>query len=75
MPDTAICYFSKFIDRLGLTNIRIAPRVVSTNSDMRDSTDRFSTDPRGGPPVGFGLGVRPLVRGIGRGSSYRPGQR
>lgn len=78
MPDTAICYFSKFIDRLGLSNVRIAPRVVSTNSDMRDSSDRFDTNNArydGNAAPSFGLGIRPLVRGIGRGSSRRPGQR
>jgi hypothetical protein len=74
MPDTAICYFSKFIDRLGLNNIRIAPRAVSTNSDIRDSSDRFIRND-GNPTGSFGLGVRPLVRSIGRSSSIRPGQR
>lgn len=74
MPDTAICYFSKFIDRLGLNDIRIAPRVVSTNSDIVDSSDRF----KGAGPesiTSVSVMTRPLVRGIGRGSSSRPGYR
>ncbi len=70
MPDTAVCYFSKFIDRLGLQNIRIAPRVINTNTDLRDPAKRFTGAETVGP-AGFGLGIRPLVRGIGRSSRSR----
>lgn len=34
--DTAVCYFSKFIDQLGLQRIRIAPRSFSSNAGLQE---------------------------------------
>lgn len=31
LADAAVCYFSQFVDRLGLSHIRIAPRTVRTS--------------------------------------------
>lgn len=34
--DAGICYFSKFIDRLGIRHTRVPPRSFSTNGDVRE---------------------------------------
>lgn len=63
--DTAICYFAKFIDELGIRKFRAVPRVFSTNPDLRlDSktgakAGRFRTSSNGRPRV-------PVVMSFGR---------
>lgn len=67
--DTAICYFSKFIERLGLSNIRVTPRSFHAGTDryapgtrkvVEDSYDDIPELPAARP------GRRALARSIGR---------
>ena len=66
MPDTAICYFSKFVNRLGLTNIRVLPRSFRSNpSEDQQQAERIA---RVQETVSAVAGRAPLARGIsGRG--------
>ena len=36
LMDTAVCYFAKFIDQLGLNHIRVPPKSINTNSARED---------------------------------------
>lgn len=56
--DSAVCYFAKFIDQLGLTKVRITPRTFSSNSDLAE-TPRMEI---GGRRVAV---RRPMVRSLG----------
>lgn len=62
--DASVCYFSKFIERLGLTNLRVLPRTMSSAPDV----------PRHGPlgrstsrarEHSAGVGRAPLARTLG----------
>jgi len=53
--DSSLCYFSKFIDRLGLQNVRVKPRSFNTTTVMQVQNGGSSTPPR----------RRPMIRGIG----------
>lgn len=35
--DTAVCYFSKFIDQLGIQRIRVAPRTFTSNYELKEN--------------------------------------
>lgn len=66
LMDANICYFSKYIEEFGMTNIRIIPRGFAT--DMASHVDQLSTsqrqayDARGG---GLGAYRVAAVRGFG----------
>lgn len=63
--DTAVCYFSKFIDELGLNNIRVLPRSFSSSLGPE-------RDDGGWKKPGKKQGTRvPLVRTFGGASSRR----
>lgn len=63
MPDTAICYFSKFVNRLGLTNIRVLPRTFRSNpSEEQQAAERRAREEG---RVAMASGRAPLARGIG----------
>lgn len=46
LMDSGVCYFAKFIDRLGLTHIRIAPRSFSSGADLPRPGTQHTTAPR-----------------------------
>jgi hypothetical protein len=60
--DAAVCYFSKFIERLGLTNIRIVPRAFNSNSAVKDHTAPQQNRPR---RHGDPLRRVPVIRTLG----------
>lgn len=64
--DAAICYFSKFIERLGLTRVRVPPRTFSTNGDVRDKGQEVSVRPSARTLRGRRPRV-PVVRTFGNG--------
>lgn len=43
--DAAVCYFSKFIEQLGLATIRVPPRSFSTNGEVRENGKQISARP------------------------------
>lgn len=60
--DSTLCYFAKFVDRLGLNHIRIVPRSVS--STVQDEHRNSNVAPAGKAGI---TGFRtPLVRSINR---------
>lgn len=68
--DANVCYFSKFIDRFGLTNVRITPRSFSSNGDVRVNGKNISSK----PSVKHLTGRRPrvpVVRTFGSGKTKR----
>jgi len=46
MMDSAVCYFAKFIDRLGLNHIRVPPRAVHSHSYDRSAPSSAVATPR-----------------------------
>lgn len=72
MPDTAICYFSKFVNRLGLVGIRVLPRSFRTNpSEEQQAAERRAREEG---RVAIASGRAPLARGLGS-SKRRVGSR
>lgn len=64
MCDAAICYFAKFIDRLGLTHIRVPPRAFNASAAPPTiSHDRHSSEPSR---------TRAMIRTVGSGRRKRP---
>lgn len=63
--DTALCYFAQFIDRLGLTNIRVPPRSITSASGSRDHPGSLVARPGAvaGPVASGRIAV---VRTLGR---------
>lgn len=68
--DAGVCYFSKFIERLGLSKIRIAPRAFSTNGDIRDGGRQVSIRPTSRSPR-QGRPRVPVARTFGKSSGRR----
>jgi hypothetical protein len=68
--DSSICYFAKFIDNLGLNNVRILPRTYRTAP--QEPTEGFSSS---APVVASSksTGRAPIARGLG--GSARAGRR
>lgn len=68
--DTAVCYFSRFIEELGLQGIRIAPRTFSPNPDVVDHTmmPRVVGGSKSNRPPARRL---PMVRSFGPSGSRR----
>jgi hypothetical protein len=58
LMDSSVCYFSKFIDRLGLSNVRIAPRAFSAGMEVPRAGSQPTTRPRVGT-------MRPIMRSFG----------
>jgi hypothetical protein len=46
MMDSAICYFAKFIDRLGLNHIRVPPRAIRSGAGSKEYPGSFIATPR-----------------------------
>lgn len=55
--DTAVCYFAKFIEQLGIRKIHVRPRTFSTNKDLRINGGDV---PRGASPTYGGTTGRPI---------------
>lgn len=68
--DAAICYFAKFIDRLGVRNVRVGPRTFSTNGEVRSNGTAVSVRPSSRSLSGRRPRV-PVVRTFGNGSRPR----
>lgn len=63
MCDTAICYFAKFIDRLGLSHIKVMPRSFTTRATApatQGGSDPFATQ---APKQAMRV---PIIRSFGR---------
>lgn len=58
--DSTICYFAKFIERLGLSNIRVPPRSVKTSPHTREEAAQHFEQ-----PDVMGYVPRPLIRTLG----------
>lgn len=65
--DMSLCYFSKFINRLGLTNVRVLPRSARSHP----SQEQMEEERRANDSVlqSLATGRAPLARGIGRSRS------
>lgn len=68
--DAAVCYFSKFIERLGLATVRVPPRSFSTNGDVRDQGKAVSVRPSARTMSGRKPRV-PIVRTFGNGQKKK----
>lgn len=64
--DSTLCYFAKFIDRLGLVSVRVLPRTFrSTPSTAQDMAERAAQAATAGSNGnGSGTGRAPLARGL-----------
>lgn len=63
LMDSSVCYFAKFVERLGLTNVRIAPRSFSAGVQLPSAGSQASTPmtlARGRTPA-----MRPIMRSFG----------
>ncbi len=66
--DAAICYFSKFIDELGTTNVRISPVAFNSAGQAPPEVERGVLGERRRAE-----GRVPIVRGFGSGAPVRQG--
>lgn len=63
--DTAVCYFSKFIDELGISRVRVGPQAIATGVEAHSaqmarqgSSGRSGGGSRTTVPVVAGIGIR-----------------
>lgn len=64
LMDSSLCYFAKFVDRLGLTNVRVLPRSFRSSPSAQQSHEESFA--RSLTLAGaHGPGRAPLARGLG----------
>lgn len=66
--DAAVCFFAKFIDELGVRDVRVVPRGFSTNGEVREGGQQVSIRPSDKNLHGVTPRV-PIVRGFGNRSA------